>query len=88
MFLYAWGNLRAVDSIAAKDFGSKLHVGVKRDLKTYRDYVNAHRTFVSDWTDLLYDYYLKKNRQRKGIESYGEVTGWLIAYRKKYQPGP
>ena len=86
MFLYAWGNLRAVDSTAAKDFGSKLHDGIKRDLKTYRDYVKAHRTFISDWTDLLYDYYLKKNRQRKGIESYGEVTGWLIAYRKKYQP--
>jgi hypothetical protein len=86
MFLYAWGNLRAVDSTAAKEFGLKLHDGVKRDLKTYRKYVEDHRTFVSDWTDYLYDYYLKQNRQRKGIESYGEVTGWLIAYRKKYEP--
>ncbi len=84
MFLYAWGNLRAVDSTAAKQFGDQLHAGVKRDLKTYKEFVNDHRTFLSDWTDKLYDYYLKQNRQRKGIESYGEVTGWLIAYRHKY----
>lgn len=84
MFLYAWGNLKAVDSVAAKQIGEQVHAGIKRDLKTYRAFVNDHRTFISDWTDKLYDYYLKQNRQRKGIKSYGEVTGWLIAYRKKY----
>lgn len=84
MFLYAWGNLKAVDSVAAKQIGEQIHPGIKRDLKTYRTFINDHRTFLSDWTDKLYDYYLKQNRQRKGIESYGEVTGWLIAYRNKY----
>ncbi len=86
MFLYAWGNLKAVDSVAAKQMGEQIHTGIKRDLKTYRTFINNHRTFLSDWTDKLYDYYLKQNRQRKGIESYGEVTGWLIAYQQKYQP--
>lgn len=86
MFLYAWSNLRLVDSTAAKQFGEQMNEGVKRDLRVYRKFINDHRTFISDWTDLLYDYYLKQNRQRKGIESYGEVTGWLIAYNKKYQP--
>lgn len=85
MFLYAWTNLKMVDTTAAKQFGDQLHVGIKRDLNTYRKFIYDHRTFVSDWTDLLYDYYLKQNRQRKGIESYREVTGWVIAYRKKYQ---
>ena len=84
MFLYAWGNLRAVDSTAAKQFGEQLHPGVKRDLAAYKKFVYDHRTFISDWTDKLYDYYLKQNRQRKGIESYGEVTGWVLAYRHKY----
>jgi hypothetical protein len=39
---------------------------------------------MQDITDFLYDYYLRRNRQRKGIESYNDVTGWLIAYKKKY----
>ena len=86
MFLYAWGNLKAVDSTEAKKIGLLLNDGIKRDLKTYRKFVEDHSTFINDWTDILYDYYLKQNRQRKGIESYREVTGWLIAYRKKYEP--
>ena len=84
MFLYSWNNLRAVDSTIAKDMGKQLHAGVKRDLRTYAAFAKAHRTFLQDWTDTFYDFYLKQNRQRKGIESYAEVTGWIIAYRKKF----
>jgi hypothetical protein len=83
MFLYALGNLSAVDSTAAKAIARELHEGVKRDLRTYREFSKKHRTFIQGWTDVLYDYYLRRNRQRKGIESYNEVTGWLIAYKKK-----
>lgn len=86
MFLYAWNNLRAVDSTVAKDFGKQIHAGVKRDLKTYAAFAMAHRSFLQDWTDAFYDFYLKQNRQRKGIGSYAEVTGWVIAYRKKFGP--
>lgn len=85
MFLYAWNNLAAVDTTAAKEMGKQLHAGVKRDLKTYSEFAKAHRSFMRDFTDAMYDYYLKRNRQRKGIDSYAEVTGWMIAYRKKYQ---
>lgn len=84
MFLYSWNNLRAVDSTIAKDIGTKLHPGVKRDFKTFAAFAKAHRTFLQDWTDAFYDFYLKQNRQRKGIGSYSEVTGWVIAYRKKF----
>lgn len=87
MFLYAWNNLKRVDSTAANELGKQIHPGVKRDMKMYVAFIKAHRSFLSDWTDALYDYYLKQNRQRKGIDSYGEVTGWLIAYRKKYENG-
>ena len=73
-----------VDSTAANEMGKQIHPGARRDMKAYAAYIKKHRSFLSDWTDALYDYYLKQNRQRKGIESYGEVTGWLIAYRKKY----
>jgi len=84
MFLYSWNNLRAVDSSLAKEMGKQLHAGVRRDLKTYADFVKTHRSYMRDFTDAMYDFYLKRNSQRKGIESYGEVTGWMIVYRKKY----
>ena len=84
MFLSSWNNLHAIDSVAAKELRKELHEGVRRDLRTYKEFVLQHRTFLQNWTNELYDYYLRKNRQRKGIGSYNEVTGWLIAYHKKF----
>lgn len=83
MFLYAMGNLNGVDSTAAKAIAKELNEGVKNDIRTFREFAKKHRSFIQNWTDRLYDYYLRRNRQRKGIESYNEVTGWLIAYQKK-----
>ncbi len=84
IFLYAIGNLRAVDSLASKEIARQLHEGVKRDIRTEREFAIQHRSFLQNWTDAFYDFYLRQNRQRKGIESYTEVTGWLVAYRKKF----
>jgi hypothetical protein len=83
IFLYSIGNLRLVDSVASKEIIRQLNEGVKRDIRTEREFALKHRTFLQNWTDAFYDFYLRQNRQRKGIESYNEVTGWLIAYRKK-----
>lgn len=85
IFLYSIGNLRAVDSVASKAIAKQLNEGVKRDIRTEREFALKHRTFLQNWTDAFYDFYLRQNRQRKGIASYNEVTGWLVAYRKKSQ---
>lgn len=85
IFLYSIGNLRAVDSLALKEITKQLNEGVRRDIRTERDFAIKHRTILQNWTDAFYDFYLRQNRQRKGIESYNEVTGWLVAYRKKYK---
>jgi hypothetical protein len=84
MFLYSVNNLRRTDSTAARQLVEQLHEGARRDLRTYRRFLQEHRSYLSELTDSLYDYYLKQNRQQKGIESYHEVTGWLIAYHQKY----
>lgn len=84
MFLYAVSNLGRTDSAAARQLVNQMHPGAKRDLAAYRTFIREHRSFLGDITDALYDYYLKQNRQRKGIQSYHEVTGWLIAYHRKY----
>lgn len=84
IFLYSFGNLKAVDSAACKEIAKQLNEGVRRDIRTQREFALKHRTFLQNWTDTFYDFYLRQNRQRKGIASYNEVTGWLIAYRKKF----
>lgn len=83
IFLYAIGNLRVVDSVASKTITKQLNEGVKRDIRTEREFALKHRTFLQNWTDAFYDFYLRQNSQRKGIASYNEVTGWLVAWRKK-----
>jgi Protein of unknown function (DUF3810) len=84
IFLYSIGNLRAVDSLASKEIAKQLHEGVKRDIRTEREFAIKHRSFLQNWTDAFYDFYLRNNRQRSGIGSYNEVTGWLVAYKKKF----
>ncbi len=84
MFLYAWNKLRQVDSAAAAALSQQLHPGAKRDLAYLHAFNRKYRSVLQDLTTTFYDYYLRQNRQRKGIDSYGEVTGWLIAFREKY----
>ncbi len=85
IFLYSIGNLRVADSIASKEITKQLNEGVRRDIRTERDFAMKHRTFLQNWTNAFYDFYLRNNRQRSGISSYNEVTGWLVAYKKKYK---
>ncbi len=42
----------------------------------YREYEGP----IDDYSAVLYDQYLKANRQEQGIRSYSEVVGWLMAY--------
>ncbi|MFP5040509.1 DUF3810 domain-containing protein [Parasediminibacterium sp. JCM 36343] len=58
---------------------------VKRDRKIYREYILGKQNNLEPVIKNVYDQYLKANQQRGGINSYNEVVGWLIAYRKKYE---
>ncbi len=57
---------------------------VKKDRREVREFFNKRKNRISPAISDLYDQYLKMNKQTKGIESYNEVIGWLIAYQKKY----
>jgi hypothetical protein len=83
MYLYASSKLRQVDSNAVKNFNQQLHPLVKKDLKDYRNYLRKHETAFLEWTNDFYDFFLKSNNQQTGINSYRDVVGWVIAYRKK-----
>ncbi len=64
---------------------NKSHIDtlVKKDRKEIRQFFNQRKNKISPITASLYDQYLKLNKQMSGINSYNEVIGWLIAYKRK-----
>jgi len=84
LFNYANHELFIRDSVAAKANYKLLDTLVKKDVITYRKFVLAHRNPIEPIITNLYGKYLQANNQPKGLNTYDEVVGWLIAYRKKY----
>lgn len=58
---------------------------VKKDRKEIREFFNKRKNRISPAMSGLYDQYLKMNKQLQGVNSYDEVIGWLIGYRRKYR---
>lgn len=57
---------------------------VIKDRKAIREFFLQRQNQVAPVSSDLYDQFLKWNKQLAGINSYDEVIGWLIAYKKKY----
>ncbi len=76
-------DFKAFDSIL-KQNRIRLDTLVKKERKEIREFFRKRRKSVAPAFNNLYDQYLKLNAQEKGIESYDQVIGWLIAYKKKY----
>ncbi len=85
MFLYTNRNLFRLDSAAAKRNADLLIPAVKKDLQERRDFSLRHRSFLQPIFLFVYEKYLKSNQQPQGLLSYDEVTGFIIAYYKKYR---
>jgi hypothetical protein len=84
LFTYANREMFVRDSAAARRNYRRLDTLVKLDFKEWALFLRAHRNPLEPILNKMYDGYLKANNQPKGIASYDEVTGWLIAYGKKY----
>jgi hypothetical protein len=82
MFLYTVGHLSRQDSTLTKEIWSRTVPGVKADYKAIGEFYRQYKGPVDNYSQLLYDQYLKANNQEKGIHSYSEVVGWLVAYFK------
>ena len=85
MFLYANGELRRLDSAAAKRNMDMLVPGAKKDIDQYRKWLKSYDTVVGDLVDIFYNQYLKLNEQPAGRRSYNQVVNWLLAYHRKYE---
>ena len=84
LFIYSNRNLYMSDSVAAKEFGKQLLPEIIADLKEWRDFNKRYRNPFEPFFRWVYGIYLKRNQQPQGILSYDEVTGFMIAYYKKF----
>jgi hypothetical protein len=84
MFMYSNRNLFATDSVAANEYRKQLAPAVINDLKEWRAFNIKHRNPIEPVFRWIYGKYLQGNQQPQGVLSYDEVTGFIIAYYKKY----
>lgn len=83
MWSYAQLDLYRVDSLRAQQNYARLDKGVQKDMEAEYKFYLTYRNPVNPLLSVLYDRYLKANYQEKGIKSYHQVVGLLIAYYKK-----
>jgi hypothetical protein len=84
MFLYANRNLYITDSSASKAFIKRLSKPVQNDLNEWKRFNQTHRGFFEPMITWAYGKFLESNEQPEGILSYDAVTGFLIAYYRKF----
>ena len=64
--------------------GWQLDSLVRKDLRDIRNFFNKQSNDISPVMSQIYGQYLKANQQDRGLESYNDVVGLLIAYKKKF----
>lgn len=84
LFIYANQNLYQLDSTAARSYSKQLSPGVKADLAQWKAFYSSHKNPVEPVINWLYGKYLESNQQPSGVLTYDEVTGFVIAYYKKF----
>jgi hypothetical protein len=84
LFVYANRNLFMNDSLSAKLYAKELDTAVKADIIEWRKFNRRHQGRLEPMVRWAYGKYLKSNQQPNGISSYDEVTGFLIAYYRKF----
>ena len=84
LFTYANRTLYFADSSSAFYYRRLLLSAVLDDYKERRKFNQAHTSFVEPIFRSAYGLFLISNQQPNGILSYDEVTGFIIAYYKKF----
>lgn len=84
LFMYSNRNLLKMDSTIAKVYKEQLIGSVKADLKEWKQYYLKYRNPIEPFFRWIYGVYLERNQQPHGVLSYDEVTGFMIAYYKKF----
>jgi len=84
LFMYSNQNLFETDSVSAKKYRKQLIPAVVDDIIEWRLFNKKHSSLAEPVFRWIYGIYLKQNQQPQGVLSYDEVTGFIIAYYKKF----
>jgi len=82
--MYSNQNLFETDSVSAKKYRKQLIPAVVDDIIEWRLFNKKHSSLAEPVFRWIYGIYLKQNQQPQGVLSYDEVTGFIIAYYKKF----
>ncbi len=82
-FRYLLNDLAGTDPEAAKKIYKKLHPSAQADLKAGWNFWKAYHGRIRLISEKINDRFLKANGQSAGIDSYGKITGFLIALERK-----
>ena len=85
LWLYVNARLFRKDSVIARSFESRLNALTTAHLDTLEQLSKLYDNQVSKITGDVYDDYLKMQKQKEGIHSYGNVTAnaWLFELKQK-----
>ena len=84
MYSYAMSDLLLYNLPCFIDLRKTEHPQIKKDNRTYRDYLLKSKNAIEPVMSNVYDRYLRLNNQPHGKETYNEVVDWLLAYMKKF----
>jgi hypothetical protein len=84
LLMYSSRDLYMYDSAASKESIRQLIPEVKEDLREWREYIKKGANLFEPVFRSIYSIYLRRNQQPQGLLSYDKVTGFMIAYYKKY----
>jgi hypothetical protein len=88
LYQYALRELYFRDSMLARNYRSMLAPGVREDLRELRRFNRKYENDLEPKIWAAYSRYLRANGQPQGVNTYSEVTAWLIAFVKKFGLDP
>lgn len=83
LFMYANRTLYILDSASSIRLRKQLSMQVKKDITTWKIFIESHENFIEPLITKLYGIFLKSNKQPMGILTYDEVTALLVHYYEK-----
>jgi uncharacterized protein DUF3810 len=84
LYQYAFRELYFRDSVLARNYRGMLAPGVREDLRELRRFNRKYENELEPQVWAAYSRYLRANGQPQGVNTYSEVTAWLIAFIKKF----
>jgi hypothetical protein len=84
LYQYAFRELYFRDSVLARNYRGMLAPGVRYDLRELQRFNRKYENELEPQIWAAYSRYLRANGQPHGVNTYSEVTAWLIAFEKKF----